>query len=69
MDSEHFIRIIWIIGFFLFSITLIFIWSKILIISKKMKTIDAIVKKIQEISQEAIKLDQPSGQPAENDKA
>jgi hypothetical protein len=69
MDFEPFVRIIWIIVFFIFSITLIFVWSKILIISKKIKTISATVKKIQEISQETAKLEQPASQTAENSKS
>jgi hypothetical protein len=69
METEYFIRIVWIIGFFLFSITLIFVWSKILIISKKIKTISAIIKKIHEISQETVKLDQPPREPTENSKS
>ncbi|MDD5674251.1 MAG: hypothetical protein PHC61_08815 [Chitinivibrionales bacterium] len=66
MEVEHFIRIIWIIVFFLFSITLIFVWSKVLIISKKIKSIDLSIKKIRELSQETVKTEQPSSPPAAN---
>ena len=65
MELDYLIRIIWIIVFFLFAITLIFIWSKVLIISRKLTTISAIIKKSQELTAETSRLDSPDGQTQE----
>jgi hypothetical protein len=43
------IRILWIINFFLFLLTLIFIWSKLLSISQRIDEIVSVLKKCNEI--------------------
>jgi len=46
------IRILWVINFFLFLLTLIFVWSKLYSISQRMKDIVALIKKCNEVSLE-----------------
>jgi hypothetical protein len=44
------IKILWIIIFFFFTLMLIFIWSKITLISNKIKKVSAVIDKAQEVS-------------------
>jgi hypothetical protein len=37
------IKIFWMVIFFMFSLTLLFVWSKLYIIAKKVKAIDALL--------------------------
>jgi len=37
------VKIAWVVIFLLFSLTLIFVWSKMYIISRKIKAIDALL--------------------------
>jgi cell division protein FtsL len=37
------VKIAWVVIFLLFSLTLIFVWSKMYIISRKIKAIDALI--------------------------
>lgn len=39
----EFIKLIWIVVFFLFSLTLLFLWSKLAIINKKIRALDAAI--------------------------
>jgi hypothetical protein len=43
------IRILWIVNFFLFLLTLIFVWSKLYSISQRMNDIISIIKKSDEL--------------------
>lgn len=43
------IQAVWIANFFFFALILLFIWSKIAIISKKIKTIDSILTNTEEL--------------------
>ena len=43
------IKLLWIVVFFLFSLTLLFVWSKLYIISKKAKTITTLLGEIEAI--------------------
>lgn len=40
------IKLLWIVVFFLFSLTLLFVWSKLYIISKKANAITALLGEI-----------------------
>ena len=44
------IKILWIIIFFFFTLMLIFIWSKITLISNKIKQVSAVIDKSKEVS-------------------
>jgi hypothetical protein len=37
------IKIAWVVVFFVFSLTLLFVWSKMYIVAKKVKVIDALL--------------------------
>jgi hypothetical protein len=43
------IKLLWIVVFFLFSLTLLFVWSKLYIISKKAKAITTLLGDIEAI--------------------
>lgn len=45
------IKTAWIVFFFLFSLTLIFAWSKLYIIARKVKTLDALLDKIKSVDE------------------
>lgn len=51
MDFDNIIRIIWIINFFFFALVLIFIWAKVLIISRRLKSITGNAKKSKDLMQ------------------
>jgi hypothetical protein len=48
--SMELVKIAWIVIFLFFSLTLIFIWSKMYIISRKIKTIDALITQCESVS-------------------
>lgn len=59
------IKIAWIVFFFLFSLTLLFTWSKVYIISKKIKYLDALLARFDDLDEKKIALDAPAKkQPA-----
>lgn len=43
------IKLLWIVVFFLFSLTLLFVWSKLYIISKKAQAITALLGEIDSL--------------------
>lgn len=45
------IKILWIVVFFLFSLTLLFVWSKLYIISKKAKAISLLLGEIESLEE------------------
>jgi len=49
------IQILWVINFFLFLLTLIFIWSKFYSISLRIKDILSIIKKCDDLPREQMK--------------
>ena len=44
------IKILWIVIFFFFTLMLLFIWSKITLISNKIKKVSVIIDKSKEVS-------------------
>ncbi len=46
------IRTIWVVNFFLFSLILLFVWSKVVIISKRVTQLLPLIKKVQELRSE-----------------
>jgi len=44
------LKILWILIFFLFSLNLIFIWSKIYVIYKRLESLTELLKKTAELS-------------------
>lgn len=61
------IKLLWIVVFFLFSLTLLFVWSKLYIISKKAQAIGALLGEIDSLDQQAPgagKPDVPEKKPA-----
>ncbi len=48
----EYIKILWITVFFLFSLCLFFIWSKVLVLFRRIAVITALLKKCKEISGE-----------------
>jgi cell division protein FtsL len=44
------VKIAWIVIFLLFSLTLIFVWSKMYIISRKTKAIDTLITQCDGVS-------------------
>jgi hypothetical protein len=53
------IKILWIVVFFLFSLTLLFVWSKLYIISKKAKTISSLLGEIESLEEKERGLKKP----------
>ena len=47
-----FIKIFWVFNFFVFALLLLFVWSKIYIISKKLQSAAAVVEKIDALSEQ-----------------
>lgn len=45
------IKNLWIVIFFLFSLTLLFVWSKLYIISKKAKAISSLLGEIESLEE------------------
>jgi hypothetical protein len=45
------IKVLWIVVFFLFSLTLLFVWSKLYIISKKAKAVTTILGEIESLEE------------------
>jgi hypothetical protein len=43
------IKLLWIVVFFLFSLTLLFVWSKLYIVSKKAKAIASLLGEIESL--------------------
>jgi cell division protein FtsL len=43
------IKIAWIVVFLFFSLTLLFVWSKMYILSKKIKIISTLISQVEEI--------------------
>lgn len=46
----EFIKAVWLVVFLLFALTLIFIWSKVYIVSRKTAEIDAVMSGIESIN-------------------
>jgi len=46
------LKLLWILIFFLFSLNLIFIWSKIYVIYKRLDSLSAVLKKINDLEEE-----------------
>jgi hypothetical protein len=49
------IRVIWIINFFFFLLILIFLWSKLYLISRRMNDLSSIVRKCNQLPEIASK--------------
>jgi len=54
------IKLFWVVVFFLFSLTLLFVWSKLYIISKKARAIDALLAEIGTIEEKDAQLKKQS---------
>jgi hypothetical protein len=52
-ESLETLKILWVVIFFLFSVILFFIWSKILLITKKLDSLSHLVSEIETIGSEA----------------
>ncbi len=50
------IKTLWILIFFLFSLTLIFLWSKIYVLFKRIEALSALLKKATDLDKEFLKL-------------
>lgn len=50
------IKALWILIFFLFSLTLIFLWSKIYVLFKRIEALSALLKKATDLDKEFLKL-------------
>ena len=53
------IKIFWMVIFFAFSLTLLFVWSKTYIIAKKVKAIDGLLTEIESIGEKPERGEQP----------
>jgi hypothetical protein len=61
------IKLLWIVVFFLFSLTLLFVWSKLYIISKKAKALTSLLGEIESLEEKEAGLKKsgvPEKQPA-----
>jgi len=58
----EFVKLIWVVNFFFFALILFFIWSKILIISKRLGILQQVLSSIDSLKQETRPADekQPS---------
>ncbi len=50
------VKALWILIFFLFSLTLIFIWSKIYVLFKRLEALSALLQKTTDLDKEFLKL-------------
>lgn len=50
------VKALWILIFFLFSLTLIFIWSKIYVLFKRLQALSALLQKTTDLDKEFLKL-------------
>ena len=48
----EYVKILWIIIFFLFSLNVIFIWSKILVLFKRISAITELIAKCKTLTEE-----------------
>jgi len=53
---EELLRFLWVINFLFFTLILIFLWSKVIIINKRMKAIQRLLSINEEIDRENIRL-------------
>lgn len=50
------VTIVWVIIFFLFSLTLIFIWSKLYLLNKRVQSISTFLRKLNELDEQFSKI-------------
>lgn len=50
------VKALWILIFFLFSLTLIFIWSKIYVLFKRIQALSVLLKKISDLDKEFLQI-------------
>jgi hypothetical protein len=50
------IKLLWVVNFFFFAVVLFFVWSKMTIIVKKVKTILPLISTIEALKEEERKL-------------
>jgi len=50
------VTIIWIIIFFLFALTLLFVWSKLYLLNKRIEAVGVIIKDLNSIDQQFSKI-------------
>ncbi len=56
------LNILWVITFFLFTLILIFIWSKIIVVSNKIKTVSSLVEEC-----DRVEFGEPEAETVENE--
>ena len=70
-DTMELVKILWIIKFFFFTLVLFFIWSKMNVISKKVKTITSSLEDIDKLLSEDIEIteteEETVEEPVENE--
>jgi hypothetical protein len=54
------VKIIWVVNFFFFSLILFFVWSKLYVISKKIKKCTAILEETDKVGSEMNKDEKPA---------
>jgi hypothetical protein len=67
MEQLELIKLLWIVVFFLFSLTLLFVWSKLYIISKKAQALVTLLGEIESLEEKDTGLKKsgiPEKQPA-----
>jgi len=62
MEESAIIKLLWAVNFFFFTLVLIFIWSKILVVSQKIKVSSSLLEKIRALSENVS--DKPVEPPA-----
>ena len=70
-DTMELVKILWIIKFFFFTLALFFIWSKMNVISKKVKIISSRIEDIDKLMSEDIEVaetaEETVEEPVENE--
>jgi hypothetical protein len=63
------VKILWIIKFFFFTLVLFFIWSKINVISNKIKAITSSIEDIKKLESEDSEAVETVEEPVENEES
>lgn len=51
-ERMEILRIVWVINFFFFALIVLFVWSKIVLATGKLKTIMALIERVDGLRQE-----------------
>ena len=47
------VRVLWVVDFFFFALVIIYVWSKTIIVAKRLSLVDAALQRLLELRQES----------------